>query len=257
MTSVGVIILHHCNHPTSQCTKQEQPAQRAPRTNKWCNFCQLWTNHETQECYYRIRFMREQAGNQQPAAAPQQPQYVRRGGNQNYVAQGGERAQPVLGNQPPLPGAAPVRLLRADEYAPDGTMVPVEYYVENTESSLALAPTTQGYTEEPLPTVEGHYQMDHNTLWFIANGGARQVGPAPRPYRPAQPAAVPPGPCYRCGGDHWIRDCPLPLLKMTNLRDLCCLHCRDFVSIVESSIWFQTVHRDLRLSHQSPLTMLR
>lgn len=178
--------MHRCDicggdHPTSQCTKQEQPAQRAPRTNKWCNFCQLWTNHETQECYYRIRFMREQAGNQQPAAAPQQPQYGQRGGNQNYVAQGGERAQPVLGNQPPLPGAAPVRLLRADEYAPDGTMVPVEYYVENTESSLALAPTTQGYTEEPLPTVEGHYQMDHNTLWFIANGGARQVGPAPRP----------------------------------------------------------------------------
>ena len=108
--------MHRCDicggdHPRGQCLlKQDQPMQRAPRTDKWCNFCQLWTNHETQECYHRIRFMREQGMAQAPAAAPQQPQYAPRVGNPNYrnqnygnpnyAAPGAERAQPVLGNQP-------------------------------------------------------------------------------------------------------------------------------------------------------------
>ena len=32
----------------------------------------------------------------------------------------------------------------------------------------------------------------------------------PRPYRVGPNQAVPPGPCYDCGGEHWIRDCPNP-----------------------------------------------
>ena len=105
-----------------------------------------------------------------------------------------------------------MRLLRADEYPPDGTMVPVEYYVEeNADPTLSLAPVTTNYVDESSNTgiPEGQFQMDRNTLWFIANGGARQGGPGqpPRPYRPAQQAG-PPGPCYHCGEDHWIRDCP-------------------------------------------------
>ena len=45
--------------------------------------------------------------------------------------------------------------------------------------------------------------MDHNTLWFIANGGARQMGPgpAPRPYRPV-PTGTPQGPYFKCEKDH-------------------------------------------------------
>ena len=51
--------------------------------------------------------------------------------------------------------------------------------------------------------------MDHNTLWFIANGMARPTGPqGPRPYKSGPTA--PPGPCYNCGENHWIRDCPYP-----------------------------------------------
>ena len=49
------------DHPTSQCLpKQNYQAQKPPRTDKWCEFEQKWTNHETPECYHRIRFMREQ-----------------------------------------------------------------------------------------------------------------------------------------------------------------------------------------------------
>ena len=53
--------------------------------------------------------------------------------------------------------------------------------------------------------------MDHNTLWFIANGMARPTGPqGPRPYKSGPSPAAPPGPCYNCGENHWIRDCPYP-----------------------------------------------
>ena len=49
--------------------------------------------------------------------------------------------------------------------------------------------------------------MDHNTLWFIANGMARPTGPqGPRPYKSGPSPAAPPGPCYNCGETH----CPYP-----------------------------------------------
>ena len=51
--------------------------------------------------------------------------------------------------------------------------------------------------------------MDYNTLWFIANGLARQGGPPGlRPHKSGPPQGVPPSPCYKCGEGHWIRDCP-------------------------------------------------
>lgn len=53
--------------------------------------------------------------------------------------------------------------------------------------------------------------MDHNTLWFIANGMERPVGlPGPRPYKSGPSPAAPPRPCFNCGGDHWVRDCTFP-----------------------------------------------
>ena len=60
---------------------------------------------------------------------------------------------------------------------------------------------------------DGSYQMDHKTLMFIANQGARPQGGGQqiRPYRPNQ--GPPPGTCYNCGGDHWVRDCPNPKTK--------------------------------------------
>ena len=37
---------------------------------------------------------------------------------------------------------------------------------------------------------------------------ARPMGQ--RPYKAGPNQGTPPGPCYNCGGDHWVRDCPHP-----------------------------------------------
>ena len=54
----------------------------------------------------------------------------------NYPTQGMERAQPVLGHQPPLPGAAVVRYIQTEEEHHDETMVPVNYYREDENEQL-------------------------------------------------------------------------------------------------------------------------
>ena len=51
------------DHPTSQCLpprQNPQPYRAPPRIDKWCDFENKWTNHETAECYHRIRYLREQ-----------------------------------------------------------------------------------------------------------------------------------------------------------------------------------------------------
>ena len=55
------------DHPTSQCLPRQNPQPyKAPRTDKWCDFENKWTNHEIVECYHRIRYLREQGMAQQP-----------------------------------------------------------------------------------------------------------------------------------------------------------------------------------------------
>ena len=50
---------------------------------------------------------------------------------------------------------------------------------------------------------------NHNTLWFIANGMARTTGPqGSRPYKSGPSPVAPLGPCYNCGKNHWVQDCP-------------------------------------------------
>lgn len=163
--------------------------------------------------------MREQGIAQQLTSTPQAqapnyaPNYAPRVGNQKYVHPGGERAQLVLGNQPPLPGQAVVRYVQPEEVAHDGALVPVSYYErEGGEDRSNYESSSPGHYEAPTMTPEGIFNMDMNTLWFIANGGARQMGqPGQRPYKSGpNPATTPPGPCYNCGEDHWIRDCPHP-----------------------------------------------
>ena len=156
--------------------------------------------------------MREQGVAQHPTGAPQGVNYAPRGGNQNYATPGMERAQPVLGNQPPLPGATTIRYVQTDDLGQEGTLVPVNYYGD--EDHVHINDQTQSQLETMEPSVvvpEGRYHMDHNTLWFIANGGVHQRGgPGPRPYKPGPTQGEPRGPCYNCQGDHWIRDCPHP-----------------------------------------------
>ena len=186
------------NHSTSQCPqKSESQPLPAPRTNKWCDFEQKWTNHDTNECYHRMRYLREQGMNQNLGGMPQ---YQRPGNHPSA-----ERAQPVLGNQPPLPGAAAVRLVQPEEPVYEGALVPVtNYYDEGLEEIPEPVQPYAAGVNSPSVDPEMSYQMDHNTLWFIANNMARPQGPPPRSYpqRDYQPRVTPKGPCYKCGEDH-------------------------------------------------------
>ena len=41
------------DHPTSQCAlRQQNPSQQMPRQDKWCDFENKWTNHETKDCWH-------------------------------------------------------------------------------------------------------------------------------------------------------------------------------------------------------------
>ena len=130
----------------------------------------------------------------------------------NYPTQGVECVQPVLGHQPPLPRAAVVRYLQPEDEHHDGTLVQVNCYSEEENEKLSQQASISMYPYEMQTIVrEGQYQMDHNTLWFIANKMATPIGPqGPRPYKSGPPPAAPPRPCYNCGENHWVRDCPYP-----------------------------------------------
>ena len=84
--------------------------------------------------------------NQQPTCAPQAPHYAPRVGNPNYVAPGMERAQPALGNQLPLSGAAMVRFIQPEDVTNDGTVVSVATKVR---ALVRILPITH------------HHPMDH------------------------------------------------------------------------------------------------
>ena len=108
-----------------------------------------------------------------------------------------------MGNQPPLPRRAVVKYIQLEEMNQETTLVPIETYGGETRD-MYMGPTTSSYEQVNEMThivPEGRYQMDHNTLWFIANGMQRQAGPGgPRPYKGGPNQIAPPGPCYDCGG---------------------------------------------------------
>ena len=104
--------------------------------------------------------MREQGiAQQHQGAGHPAPMYAQKGGNQNYGQPGGgERAQPVLGNQPPLPGAAMVRYIQPEEINMETALVPLEHYGGETDEAY------QGGTNSYEPVhkqshviPEGHY----------------------------------------------------------------------------------------------------
>ena len=114
-----------------------------------------------------------------------------------------ERAAPVLDRQPTLHGAAPMHYISPESEESDRrALVPVTAYAEEP-----LTPLTEENAEvwrtPPLNFTDGQYSMDLNTLMFIAGGQ-----PPRPPMQPKRTPASPLGPCYRCGGEHLIRDCP-------------------------------------------------
>ena len=83
---------------------------------------------------------------------------------------------PVLGNQPPLPRIAVVKYIQPEDMNQETALVPMETYGGETRDTY-MGSNSSSYEQanevtQAIP--EGRYQMDHNTLWFIANGMQRQ-----------------------------------------------------------------------------------
>lgn len=132
------------DHPTNFCPVITPPPQRP----KWCAIEGKWTNHSTEECYYNkgqvkerpyqpnLQYQQNPPANQQyqqPARNPQMfPRYAP--GQVNSQA-GAERPKPVLGQQPPLPGAS---------------QAAIRYVSPDQEDSNALVPAWPYYEEAVL-----------------------------------------------------------------------------------------------------------
>ena len=80
----------------------------------------------------------------------------------------GEMPKPVLDRQPALPGAA-VRMFNPEEERSfEKALVPVKPYGEREEESSWVEESNQDWRTPPVTFHEGQYNMDHNTLMFIA-----------------------------------------------------------------------------------------
>ena len=91
---------------------------------------------------------------------------------------GGDNALLVLGQQPPLPCNATMRLVHTKEEQNGQALIPTYPYYKKSQSEqpskmlsklLAIASSSQD--------IETSYQMDHNTLMFIAQGGMSKPMP--------------------------------------------------------------------------------
>ena len=153
------------DHPTIFCLPKHnfQAYKPLPKVDKWCNFEKKWTNHETQECYNKIRHLREQEIAQNPQGGGNQAlAYAPRGINQNYgQLGGGELAQPILGNQPPLPGTTIVRYIQPKEVNQESALVLVEHYGGEVRD-MYMGPTSSYETVNKPSNIipKGRYQMD-------------------------------------------------------------------------------------------------
>ena len=153
-------------------------------------------NYESSECYYRPRY--NKGGNNAPTQNPIHP------GNQNNVGTS-ERARPVLGTQP-----TPSRTTAFK-------------YVEDQGSLLEIVHATPYYVEEPQHMK--HYEnslyeqetkgpdhmvsMKAQTLMLMANKAFKKPGGYNNHGRQQINLNFTAGPCFRCQGDHWVRDCPI------------------------------------------------
>ena len=81
----------------------------------------------------------------------------------------GELPKPVLDRQLAPPGAATVRLFNPeDERGFEKALVPVKPYGEREEESSWIEESNQDWRTPPMTFHESQYNMDHNTLMFIA-----------------------------------------------------------------------------------------
>ena len=156
--------------------------ERCPTTNplKWCEICRRMTNHETRECYCYPRGYND-ARNKQPTTRA----------NLNVM----ERARPVLGTQPPLPRTTEVRYVEREMEAPCNDIVLATPY------SIEEPPMGYEYLGDSNPS-QSFILMDAkrgNQVDAYTKKGPKLSGAL--------------GPCSRCHGDHWVRDCPIEKLE--------------------------------------------
>ena len=132
---------------------------------------------------------------------------------------------PVLGQQPPLLGNVVIRLVHTEEEPNEQDLVRTYPYYEESQSEqpsdvFSTLPASTSSSEE----IEASYQMDHNTLMFIAQGGMSKPMPNPRQKLFKHTALEP---CYGCGRDHWFRDCPMKKDRVPSIPPITrfCMDC--------------------------------
>ena len=186
------------NHPTGLC-QREGNAHASGMV--WCDTCRKYGTHPPESCYYRTRAANKQAQPRNDQREFQNRENPRVGGT-------GERPVPVLGAQPPLPGAAAVRY--------------VDVATNDINQHQDLVPVGSYYEEEYDP--RGHYSEeiydDPRDLMFIGHGPSR--GPPMGRGRQSTPPGS--GACFKCGStDHWARDCPSdkPSLNWPRVERFC------------------------------------
>ena len=102
------------------------------------------------------------------------------GGNVQNYALPGERPVLVLDAQPPLPNAAPVRLVEhKDDNNQERALVPIMPYANETQYGQ-LDESQEWMRNPPVTFTEGQFRMGLNTLMFIANQARLPAAQGPK-----------------------------------------------------------------------------
>ena len=188
-------------HRTDQCTSYV-PGANQPPTRCWCQVCKWNTTHVTKDCGHINRLARERE-NVFRTQAPNQANYQ---GNVQHGYTRQEVAKPVLGTQPPPPGTVPVRYVETETQEPSMELALSEPYYQGPEYDW------QEPQAEFIDVSNTHQDFNEESNSMML------VGPMP-PYSQRSSQQYPPRrsapsssgiKCFRCGGDHMVKDCPEP-----------------------------------------------
>ncbi|KAH7306418.1 hypothetical protein KP509_22G010500 [Ceratopteris richardii] len=207
------------NHLENVCPNAPQP--QANPSGQYCTIERRYTNHTAQDCPYNKQTVKQSypQAYQQPGRYQgqynAQPYYYRP--PQNYPYQAQQRPQPVLAQQPPPPAnvisvkyaAAKENLSRA--LVPSSPLITESDPNSNSFDSTHVTSPPAYYTESPEHVETYHYDSPPvEPSWEPDYANVMYANPNPRPQLRQQRPQGPRGPCFRCQGDHFIKDCPHP-----------------------------------------------
>ena len=184
-------------HPTEKCASY-MPGANQPSTKHWCLVCKWNTTHPTQDCMHIARWAKERD------ASRAQGNYH---GNfqHGYVRQ--EMAKPVLGAQPPPPGTMPVRYVEANHQEPSMELVSTPPYYQ--ESSFENYEPHEEFVEANKHPYYVTYPQETNSMMLVGPMQSRMPPYGQQPYPQRRAIQASPGvKCFKCQGDHLMRDCP-------------------------------------------------